>query len=91
MLLVGSVEVNSLSYHYRADKSTIFGMRGLSGLGINSRRGPMPKYLYWKSDYLCFYTTQEALFGVKMRGFEVKESIQVGLKLIQVIGIQDVT
>ena len=29
ILLVGSVKVNFLSYRYRADKSTIFGMRGL--------------------------------------------------------------
>ena len=35
-IMVGSVMVNILSYRYRADKSTIFGMRGLSGLTINS-------------------------------------------------------
>ena len=34
--IVGSVKVNFLSYRYRADKSTIFGMRGLRGLTINS-------------------------------------------------------
>ena len=39
--LVGSVKVNFLSYCYRADKSTIFGMRGLWGLTINSKRGAM--------------------------------------------------
>ena len=37
-ILVGSVKVIFLSYRYRADKSTIFGMRGLwghkSGRGI---------------------------------------------------------
>ena len=38
-LIVGSVKVNFLSYRYRADKSTIFGMRGLLGLTINSGRG----------------------------------------------------
>ena len=36
---MGSVKVNFLSYRYRADKSTIFGMRGLWGLTINSGRG----------------------------------------------------
>ena len=44
-LLVGSVKVNFLSYRYRADKSTIFGMRGLWGLTINSGRGATLKYL----------------------------------------------
>ena len=44
-LIVGSVKVNFLSYRYRADKSTIFGMRGLWGLTINSGRGAMLKYL----------------------------------------------
>ena len=43
--LVGSVKVNFLSYRYRADKSAIFGMRGLWGLTINSGRGAMLKYL----------------------------------------------
>ena len=43
--LVGSVKVNFLSYRYRADKSTIFGMRGLWGLTINSGRGATLKYL----------------------------------------------
>ena len=38
-LIVGSAKVNFLSYRYRADKSTIFGMRGLWGLTINSGRG----------------------------------------------------
>ena len=42
-ILVGSVKVNCLSYRYRADKSTIFGMRGLWGLTINSGRGAMLK------------------------------------------------
>ena len=32
-------------YRYRADKSTIFGMRGLWGLTINSERGATLKYL----------------------------------------------
>ena len=45
MIIVGSVKVNFLSYHYRADKSTIFGMRGLLGLTINSGRGATLKYL----------------------------------------------
>ena len=36
---VASVKVNFLSNSYRADKSTIFGMRGLWGLTINSGRG----------------------------------------------------
>ena len=43
--IVGSVKVNFLSYRYRADKSTIFGMRGLWGLTINSGRGATLKYL----------------------------------------------
>ena len=43
--IVGSVKVNFLSYRYRADKSTIFGMRGLWGLTIHSARGAMLKYL----------------------------------------------
>ena len=43
--LVGSVKVNFLSYHYRAEKSTIFGMRGLLGLTINSERGATLKHL----------------------------------------------
>ena len=43
--IVGSVKVNFLSYRYRVDKSTIFGMRGLWGLTINSRRGATLKYL----------------------------------------------
>ena len=43
--IVGSVKVNFLSYRYRADKSTIFGMRGLWGLTINSGRGATSKYL----------------------------------------------
>ena len=43
--LVGSVKVNFLSYRYRADKSTIFGIRGLWGLTINSGRGATLKYL----------------------------------------------
>ena len=42
---VGSVKVNVLSYRYRADKSTIFGMRGLWGLTINSGKGATLKYL----------------------------------------------
>ena len=33
---MGSVKVNFLSYRYKVDKSTIFGMRGLRGLTINS-------------------------------------------------------
>ena len=37
--LVGSVKVNFLSYCYRVDKSTIFGMRGLWRLTINSGMG----------------------------------------------------
>ena len=45
LLIVGSVKVNFLSYRYRADKSTIFGMRGLWGLTINSGRGATLKYL----------------------------------------------
>ena len=43
--LVGSVKVNFVSSRYRADKSTIFGMRGLWGLTINSGRGATLKYL----------------------------------------------
>ena len=43
--IVGSVKVNFLSYLYRVDKSTIFGMRGLWGLTINSGRGATLKYL----------------------------------------------
>ena len=43
--IVGSVKVIFLSYRYRADKSTIFGMRGLWVLTINSGRGAMLKYL----------------------------------------------
>ena len=43
-ILVGSV-VNFLSYRYRADKSTTFGMRGLWGLTIKSGRGATLKYL----------------------------------------------
>ena len=42
---MGSVKVIFLSYRYRADKSTIFGMRGLWGLTINSGRGATLKYL----------------------------------------------
>ena len=45
MIIVGSVKVNFLSYRYRADKSTNFGMRGLWGLTINSGRGATLKYL----------------------------------------------
>ena len=37
--IVESVKVNFLNYRYRADKSNIFGMRGLWGLTINSGRG----------------------------------------------------
>ena len=37
--MVGSVRVIFLSYHYSADRGIIFGMRGLSGLTINSGRG----------------------------------------------------
>ena len=37
--LVGSVKVIFLSNCYRADKSTIFGVRGLLGQTINSGRG----------------------------------------------------
>ena len=44
-LVVGSVKVNFFSYRYRADKSTIFGMRGLWGLTINSGGGATLKYL----------------------------------------------
>ena len=43
--VVGSVKVIFLSYRYRVDKSTIFGMRGLWGLTINSGRGATLKYL----------------------------------------------
>ena len=43
--IVGSVKVNFLSYCYRADKSTVFGMRGLWSLSINSGRGATLKYL----------------------------------------------
>ena len=42
---MGSVKVNFLSYRYRADKSTIFGMGGLWGLTINSGRGATLKHL----------------------------------------------
>ena len=42
---MGSVKVIFLSYLYRADKSNIFGMRGLWGLTINSGRGATLKYL----------------------------------------------
>ena len=42
-----------------------------------------------KTDNLCFYTTWKVMFGVKIRGFEVRESIHVVLKLIQIIEIQD--
>ena len=42
---LGSVKVNFFSYRYRVDKSTIFGMRGLWGLTINSGRGATLKYL----------------------------------------------
>ena len=45
VIIVGSVKVNFLSYRYRADKSTIFGMRGLWGLTINSGRGATLKHL----------------------------------------------
>ena len=38
-------KVNFLSFHYRAEKNTIFGMRGLWGLTINSGRGATLKYL----------------------------------------------
>ena len=44
-VIVGSVKVNFLSYRYRADKSTIFGMRGLWALTINSGGGATLKYL----------------------------------------------
>ena len=72
VMIVGSVKVNFFSYLYRVDKSTIFGMRGLWGLTINSGRGATLKYLQdspkskkkkngrlfrQKSDYLSFYTT----------------------------------
>ena len=43
--IVRSVKVNFLSYHYRADKSTMFGMRDLWGLTINSGTGAKLKYL----------------------------------------------
>ena len=70
-LLYSGVWVKFLSYHYIADKSTIFGMRGLWGLTINSGRGATLKYLQGgcisqklngllfrqKSDYFIFYTT----------------------------------
>ena len=45
LIIVGSVKVIFLSYRYRADKSTIFGMRGLWGLTIYSGRGATLKYL----------------------------------------------
>ena len=44
--IVGSVKVNFWSYRYRADKSTIFGMRGLLVLTINSGTGATLKYLW---------------------------------------------
>ena len=43
--IVGSVKVNFLSYRYRANKSTMFGIRGLWGLTINSWREATLKYL----------------------------------------------
>ena len=43
--VVGSVKVNILSYHYKTDKSTIFGVGGLWVLTFNSGRGAMLKYL----------------------------------------------
>ena len=43
--IVGSVQVNFLSYCYRADKSTISYMRGLWGLTFNFGRGATLKYL----------------------------------------------
>ena len=43
--VVGSVKFVFFSYRYRADKSTIFGMRGLWGLSINSGRVATLKYL----------------------------------------------
>ena len=43
---MGSLKVIFLSYCYRADKSTIFGTRGLCmGFTINSGRGATLKYL----------------------------------------------
>ena len=42
---VGSAKVNVFSNRYRADKSTIFGMRGFLGLTINSGRGATLKYV----------------------------------------------
>ena len=36
---LSNLKVNFLSYRYRADKSTNFGMRGLWCLTINSGRG----------------------------------------------------
>ena len=44
-LWVWAFKVNFLSYRDRADKSTIFGMRTLSGFTINSGRGVTLKYL----------------------------------------------
>ena len=40
---MGSVKVNFLSYCYRVDKSTIFGMRGPA-------RGPF--YQFWKGSHV---------------------------------------
>ena len=48
-MVVGSVKVNFLSYRYRADKSTIFGMRDLWGLTINFVRGATLKHKVFKS------------------------------------------
>ena len=45
VIIMGSVKVNFLSYRYGVDKSTMFGMRGLWGLTINSGSGATLKYL----------------------------------------------
>ena len=56
--IVGSVKFIFLSYRYRADKSTIFGMRGLWGLTINSGR------LLPKKAAIC-------IFGILRQSFDI--------------------
>ena len=89
---------NGIKHCYRADKGNTLLEPSLKVLFIkfgwgatfkSQRLGVKCRKCKWlpsleKAYYLSFYTTWEAMFGVKNRVFKVKEFIYVGFKLIHI-------
>ena len=93
------IKENGIKHCYRADKGNTLLEPSLKVLFIKFGWGATFKSqrfdvkcqkCRWlpsleKAYYLSFYTTWNAMFGVKIRIFKVKETIYIGFKFIHII------